>query len=42
MCFEACIDDLIETLGNIGTATITENVHFDLVKMIEYQIECIM
>lgn len=42
MCFEACIDDLIQTLRNIGsTWKNDEYPNCGLVEIIEYQIESI-
>lgn len=42
MCFEACIDDLIQRLEDVGHTWIN-NIHhvYDLITIIEYQIESI-
>lgn len=43
MCFEACIDDLIENLRDIGSKWSNENrFDKDLFEMVEYQNECTM
>lgn len=43
MCFEACIDDLIASLDNLGNIW-SNGIYFerDLAEVIEYQIDCTM
>lgn len=45
MCFEFAVNDLIETLQEIGSSWIDVNcgqyMNIELVRVIEYQIDCV-